>query len=252
MVEIMHKFPKILHSLCLVVLCCLAACSLKERTDPLPPTFLEGAPLESTIPEIPFQHAWAASREAITPYDSVYIKPVRIDLLPADEWKRSRGFATLSQEDFEKDAALLARYFRIRLLGELNRVSAKRFAVVATPNEKTITVEIALTELVLSEPILRILAIAAPVPGVDLALSAFSDPHVAFAARFVAPDGSTLLGTVADRRFPPLRVIDLNKLRARSSAREIIAQWARELAESIQREELRTVKKSSWISLWIW
>jgi hypothetical protein len=248
----MQKLTTILHRACLALFCIFTACSLKARVDPLPPSFLEGAPLESTIAEIPFQHAWAAPRDQSTSYESIYIKPIRIDLLPADEWKRSRGFATSSQTAFERDAAILARYFRIRLLAELNKVPSPRFSVVDALGEKTIIVEIALTELVLSEPLLRMLAIAAPVPGVDVALSVFSDPHVAFAARFFAPDGSTLLGTVADRRFPPLRVIDLNKLRARSSAREIISLWARELAETIQFEELRTVKRSSWFSWWIW
>jgi hypothetical protein len=137
-------------------------------------------------------------------------------------------------------------------LSELDKIPGKRFSIVDTPNDKTLIVEIALTELVLSEPLLRVLALAAPVPGVDVALSTISDPHVAFAARFLAPDGVTLLGTVADRRFPPLRVIDLNKLRARSSAREIISMWARELAESIQFEEFRKVERSSWFSWWIW
>jgi hypothetical protein len=90
----------ILHRACLILLCLCAACSLKERVDPVPPTFLDGASLESTIPGIPFQHAWAAPREKPLEYQSVYIRPVRTDLLPPDEWKRSRGFATASQEAF--------------------------------------------------------------------------------------------------------------------------------------------------------
>ncbi len=241
-----------LYRVYLILLCLCAGCSLKERVEPISPTFLDGASLESTIAEIPFQHAWAAPRDEPLSYRSVYVKPVRVDLLPADEWKRSRGFATLSQTEFEKDATVIARYFRIRLLSELEKVPGKRFIVVDTPDETTLIVEIALTELVLSEPMLRMLALAAPVPGVDVALSTFSDPHVAFAARFLASDGTTLLATVADRRFPPLRVIDLNKLRARSSAREIISLWARELAESIQFEEFRKVERSSWFSWWIW
>ncbi len=242
----------ILHRICLILLCSCAACSLKERVEPISPVFLDGAALESRIPEIPFQHAWAAPGAGTATYRSVYIKPIRTDLLPTDEWKRSRGFATTSQEAFNQDALVLARYFRIRLLAELEKAHNKRLTVVAKPDDATLIVEIALTELVLSEPILRVLALAAPLPGVDVALSTISDPHVAFAARFFAPDGATLLGTVADRRFPPLRVIDLNKLRARSSAREILSMWARELAESIQFEEFRKVERSSWFSWWIW
>jgi hypothetical protein len=138
------------------------------------------------------------------------------------------------------------------LLGELKKVPNPRFELVDSPRRDSVIVEVALTELVLSEPIVRGLGLAAPVPGVDVALSTISDPHAAFAARVFDSDGKTLLGTVADRRFPPVRVIDLNKLRATSSAREIISQWARELAESIQTDELTPVERSPWYSLWIW
>jgi hypothetical protein len=230
----------------------LAGCSLKERTDPLLPTFLDGAPLESHLKEVPFQHAWLAPSRHKFSLRSVFVKPVRTDLLPPDEWKRSRGLAITSQEEFDKAVQLLARYFRIRLLGELKRVPNPRFELVDSPRKDSAIVEVALTELVLSEPIVRGLGLAAPVPGVDVALSTISDPHAAFAVRVSGPDGTTLLGTAADRRFPPIRVIDLNKLRATSSAREIISQWSRELAETIQTDELTAVEKSSWYSFWIW
>lgn len=235
----------------LLLLC--AGCSLKERVSPISPRFLDGVPVESTVDGVPFQHTWLAPRKKkSTTYRSVFVRPVRTDVLDADEWKRSRGLAVTSKEEFDKSAALLARYFRIRLLGELKKVPNPRFELVDSPRRDSLIVEVALTELVLSEPIVRGLGLAAPVPGVDVALSTISDPHAAFAARVFDSDGKTLLGTVADRRFPPVRVIDLNKLRATSSAREIISQWARELAESIQTDELTPVERSPWYSLWIW
>lgn len=244
----MQRSIILVFTLCAIV----TGCSLKERNDPLSPTFLDGVPIESQLKEMPFRHSWLAPNRKKYSLRSVYIKPVRTDLLPAEEWKRSHGLAVTSKEEFDKAAQLLARYFRIRLLGELKRVPNPRFQVVDSAQNNSAIVEVALTELVLSEPVVRGLGLAAPVPGVDLALSTISDPHVGFAVRVTAPDGKTLLGTAADRRFPPLRVIDLNKLKATSSAREIIADWSRELAESIQTDELTAVERTSWWSLTLW
>jgi hypothetical protein len=238
--------------LCALLSLVCTGCSLKERSDPVAPTFLNGAPVESSIKEVPFKHAWIAPRDKHLSIKSVFIKPVRTDLLDADEWKKSRGLAVTSKEEFDKSAALLARYFRMKLLAELKQVPNSRFEVVNTPDSSSLIVEIALTELALSEPVIRAAALAVPVPGVDQALSAVSDPHAAFAARFTNFDGSKLLATTADRRFPPIRIIDLNKLRATSSVREIISQWAHELAESIQTDELTTVPRASLFSLLPW
>jgi hypothetical protein len=238
--------------LCALLSVISTGCSLKERSDPVAPTFLDGAPVGSSLKEVPFKHAWIAPRDNNLSIKSVFIKPVRTDLLGADEWKKSRGLAVSSKEEFDKSATLLARYFRMRLLSELKQVPNSRFAVVNTPDKSSLIVEIALTELVLSEPVIRAAALAVPLPGVDQALSAASDPHASFAARFTSFDGSKLLATAADRRFPPIRIIDLNKLRATSSAREIISQWAHELAESIQTNELTTVPRAWSFSLLPW
>jgi len=245
-------FPRLLMS---ILVCCslnITGCAIKERTQPLPPVFLDGAPLESTIKEVPFKHAWIAKSGKPLKLTSVYIKPIRTDLLPTTEWEKSKSVAIRSQDEFNKSTALLARYFRIKLLSDLKAIKDPRFQIVDVPSPASLVVEIAFTELVLSEPVIRAAALAAPVPGVDFALSAFSDPHLAFAARFTNSDGSRLLATAADRRFPPVRIIDLNKLRATSSAREIISQWSRELAESIQFEELTKVSSSWGFSLLPW
>jgi len=94
--------------------------------------------------------------------------------------------------------------------------------------------DIALTELEFSHPIARAGSLASPIPGTGVAVSAVSDPHVAFAMRIT--DGSTgeLLATAADRKFSPIRIVDLNKLTVTSSPREIVQNWSLELADAIQ------------------
>lgn len=237
----------------LTIICLLlSACSIQERTEPVVETFLDGVPRESSVPDIPFMHAWIAPTQEPLPYSKIHIKPVRTDLLPADAWLRSRGLAVSSEQEFQKDVEILAQYFHVRLISEMSSIDPKRFQIVENPDEKTVVLEIALTELVLSQPLIRAAALAAPLPGVDLALSTISDPHVAFAARFSSPDGTQLIATAADRRFPPLRLIDLNKLRARSPAKEVIANWARQLAQAIQFDEFKKVEGNSWFSILPW
>lgn len=242
-----HRFLfTILSSLVLV------ACAVKERTEPVVATFLDGVPRESTVADIPFLHAWIAPQQSPLPYTNIYVKPVRTDLMSPEMWLRSRGLAVSSADEFKRDADVIARYFRIRLLSELKSTNLQRFVVVDNPDDKSLILEIAITELVLSEPLVRAAALAVPFPGVDLALSTITDPHVSFAARFTSPDGKQLFATAADRRFPPVRLIDLNKLRARSSAREIIAHWARQLAQAIQLDEFKKVEGNTWFALLPW
>jgi hypothetical protein len=55
--------------------------------------------------------------------------------------------------------------------------------VLKEPNRKSVVVEIVLTEIEFSHPLARAASLAAPVPGTGPALTAITDPHVAFAAR---------------------------------------------------------------------
>lgn len=232
----------------------LSGCATKQRMEPLPPTFLEGAPREHAIDRVPFEHAWGADTKIAQPVKAIYVKPVRTDLLSPEEWRNSTGVSITDREDFQSFVNELAVYFHEQLVAELQKVYDRhpRLKVVTAPANDAVNLELGFTELVLSRPVARAAAMAAPVPGLEFALSAMSEPHVAFAARFTSPDGAILLGTVADRRFPPMRAIDLNKLTVSSSAREIIAQWARELAEAIEFDRLAPVERSSRFSLMPW
>lgn len=232
----------------------LSGCSARQRVAELPHTFLEGAPFEHKIERVPFEQAWGSDQKPRGAITAIYVKPVRIDLLPADTWEQSTGVSITSAKDFDEIAQDIASYFHEQLIAELAKVYERhpRLRVVTAPAKDAVNVEIALTELVLSRPVARAAAMAAPIPGLEFALSAMSEPHVAFAARFTSPDGTVLLGTVADRRFPPMRPIDINKLTVSSSAREIVAQWARELAEAIEFDRLAPVERSSWFSILPW
>lgn len=110
----------------------------------------------------------------------------------------------------------------------------QRIAVTDRPTEGTLVIEIALTELEFSHPVARAGALAAPVPGTGAALSTITDPHVAFAARLTDATTGELVASIADRKFPPMRIVDLNKLTVKSSAREVVALWATSIGQALQ------------------
>lgn len=229
-------------------------CAWVQQTAPLPRTFLEGSPHESTIPRVPFAHAWASDAKFTEGVEGIYILPVRTDKIDPDIWTLSSGLSITSREAFQSEVGELAEFFHNRLTEDLTSVYKEhpRLRIATAPSANTLNLEIAFTEVVFSRPVTNVAAAAAPVPGVGFAVSALTSPSVAFAARFTSPDGKVLLGTLADRRSPTLRPIDLNKYTVASANRDIVSQWARELAEAIEFDRLRPVERSSRFSLLPW
>jgi hypothetical protein len=245
-------YTKLLVSSALAALLLAPACAVKERLEPPPRTFLEDVSFEHKMANLPFDHSWIVPDSDDRQYETVYVPPISIDRLPEDAWKRSAEIGVRSKKEYKKEAQRIANYFRERLIVELKKVNNPRLHFVTEPTKSSLVVTIVLTELELSHPLTRAAALAAPLPGVDMALNAITDPHVAFSARLTDGASDELIATVADRRYPPLRIIDLNKLFVRSSAREIVADWSKELAQAIQMDRLTNVDRTWGFSLLPW
>lgn len=246
-----------IHCLALVFLASatlLAGCALQKKFEPISANFLHGASPDSSIPRVPFKHAWAAERPSVQKVTAIYVLPVRTDRIAPDSWMESSGLSITSLEDYNEKVEALATFFHQRLTEELERVYSnnKRLRVVSKPAPDAVNLELALTEVVFSRPATNLAVMAAPVPGAGVALSAMTEPVIAFAGRFTSPDEGVLWGTVADRRNPPFRPIDLNKFTVASSARDVVSQWARELAEAIEFDRLKPIERSPWFSLMPW
>jgi len=229
----------------------LAGCAISERIEELPATFLEDVPPESALAGGSFQHVWRNPDPARRTFETVYVAPVRTDLLPPGMWRRSLSEWVHSEPSFARRVHELASLFREELVAALRAAPRGPLELTDDPTHTSVILEIALTEVVLARPTIHAAALAAPLPGVELALSTMSDPHLSFAARLAAPDGH-LLATVADRRFPPIRVIDLNKLTLTSSGREIVREWALELAPLLKLPDTRPGTRRLPISISPW
>lgn len=186
-----------------------------------------------------------------TDYHAVIIKPIRTDLL-ADEWHASMSGFIATKEIYNKKAREVADYFRQQLIEDINNYPNAQYTVADIPGHGVATVEIVLTELEFSHPVARAGTLAIPIPGIGTALSTVSDPHAAFALRLSDSETGKLLVTVGDRKFSPIRLLDLNKLTVCSSVREICANWATELSAGLNEGHFGKVEKVGVFRLLPW
>ena len=222
----------------------VCGCAANERTKPISNTFLEDRDVTVADETLPFNHAWSDSHIQPGFYTKVFFRSVSIDKLPKDAWKDSKSNYITSEEEFLHEAKLLADYFRDQLNAEViaNKDGAVKVTDKAEPH--TLVFDIAFTELEFSHPIENTGALLVPVPGSAILFSAISNPHQAFAARVYDGQTGKLVATVADRKFPPTRLLDFNKVTATSPNREICTYWAEEIADALEREDLTDDVKS--------
>lgn len=229
----------------------LSGCAWKARVETVSPVFLEDVDISSKLETLPFDHSWVRAKFDGRSYRKLHVKEIRTDLLPEDGWMNSYSSVISSAEDYRRESQEIGRYFREQLIEALQEKEPPRFVIVDAPGSDVLTLEIALTELEFSHPVARAASLAAPVPGTGPALSSMTDPHAAFAARLY--DGSgRLVATAADRRFPPARIVDVNKLTATSSAREVSTIWAGLMSEALTNGQFVKTEDSSWFSVLPW
>lgn len=231
------------HHFLLLGLCFLTGCAAKQRVSPLSSIYLEDANLSQQIKTLPFDHSAVTADAAKSRFTSVYFEPIRIDLLPAEDWARSSSSVISSKADFDREARALAEYFRTELEGRMREEGKGKYSVASKSGPGVLDVKIVFTELEFSHPGARAASLVAPIPGTGAMVSSISDPHVSFAARLSDGGSGKLIATAADRKFAPTRILDLNKLTATSSAREICSLWAASISEAIASGGVTEIKE---------
>lgn len=236
------------NSTCLKVIALLGialvgtGCATNDRVKPLTNAFLEDRDVSVKDETLPLSHAW------IDPelpnggyYTKVFYRSVTIDKLPDDAWKASASPVLISKAEYLRLAQNLADYFKQRLIDETTTFKNKSFSVVEQPEAGGLVFDIAITELEFSHPITKAGMLLVPIPGASVVFSAVSDPHVAFAARVYDGKTGKLIATLGDRRFPPVRLLDVNKVTISSSNREIVNDWADIIVEGLNRDEFARI-----------
>lgn len=230
----------------------VVGCAVKERTNPLPQTFLEGRDVSQTDKTLPFKHAWVEPNLPQADYTNVYFRSVTADTLPENAWEASKSTFLTKESEFKKLAQNLADYFKEQLIHKVATYPDGVVSVVESPEPKGLIFDVAITELEFSHPLQKAGFMLVPIPASSLVFNTVSDPHVSFAAKVYDAETGKLVATLADRRFPPTRLLDVNRLTVSSSTREIVDTWAEIIAEGLNRDRFAEIKDRGFFAILPW
>lgn len=202
--------------------------------------------------DLPFNKVWVKAGTDWKAYKTIYIKDVNTQyLMDANWWQKS-----VRRDDMEKDARKIAQYMHDQFVEAFRRDPQNRFMVVTSPEPGSLTLALALTELVPSHPVLEALSIAAPY-GSGVAVQATAKETgakamVAFEAKIEDSGTGDVLAMAADREQGKIAPINLRALTWYGEANVIIDEWADQFVQIANRRPGEVVKDSSPFTLKPW
>ena len=231
-----------------------SSCTAKRRNAELKPTAFLNAPgvdPSSKLENLPFLHSWVSAEMQGKVYSKIMVAPVVSSYVSTDNWKLSESVAIEDQETYANEVKALADFTTEKLTEALKDSSQKRYQVVTTASPGTLIIEMALTEVVFGNPIAAAGALAAPIPGTAVVLSAVTDPSVSYEVRLRDASSKKIIATAADRAFSTKRLVNFNKLTATSACRDIMGDATGLIVKVLKEGRLAKVSKR-WFELKPW
>lgn len=202
--------------------------------------------------DYPFNKAWVKAKVDWDKYKKIYIKDVNIKyLMEANWWQQN-----FRRQDMKQDVQNIARSMQEKFRESFKKDPKKLYEVSNTPEPGSLTLELALTELVPSNPVLEALSHAAPY-GSGLVVQAAAKESgakatIAFEARVVDTDTGTVLVMAADREQGKIAPINLRALTWYGEADVIIDEWADQFVQVANKHPGEIVKAASPFTLKPW
>jgi len=190
---------------------------------PKPAGFVDAARLEDVREEIPFHRGWArVSFEEHARFKNIYIAPVNIDyLFENSTWKNlERG------NKVKEDARGIAHYARETFIQAYREDPNHRFKVVEEPGPETVTLELAITELVPNKVVLKVASLVPYVGTAFRLLLMANRSTVAFEARLSDAETGKELIIVTDRETEKAHIVNVKDYTWYAHAKSIIREWA--------------------------
>ena len=203
-------------------------------------------------PNLPFDKAWIKQGADYNRYHTIYIAPVNTEYLKRADWWKESG----RTEQIQQDVQNLATFMRTQFINAFQNDPQHRLRVVSSPEKGSLTLALAITELIPSHVVLNALKLAGPF-GSGLAVSALergtdSKTTVAFEARVNDTNTGQTVAMFADRQYATVRPIDLKGLTWYGNAEDIIKEWAKQFVEIANRQPGEIIKPASSFSLLPW
>ncbi|MEF3696968.1 DUF3313 domain-containing protein [Desulfolutivibrio sp.] len=202
--------------------------------------------------DLPFQKVWVKSGAEWKKYTTLYIAKVNTSYLMNSTWWQQ----SVRSADMQKDVAEVAAYMRDAFRKAFAADANNRFRIVDAPTPDSLTLELAMTELVPSHVVMEALSLVAPY-GSGVAVQAAakgseSKCTVAFEAKIINSKDRQVLAMAADREQGKVAPINLNALTWYGEARVIIDEWAGQFVQIANRRPGEAVKDSSPFTLSPW
>jgi hypothetical protein len=240
----------------------LSGCATMESTQSSMESQLKAPPSEGAgfvpvqqmakRPDLPFDKVWVKQGVNWQQYRTIYIAPVNTNyLIQATWWQQSiRG------DQMQQDVRDMASFMRRQFIEAFRNDPRHRFLVVAAPERGSLTLEMALTELVPSKVLLNAVKIAGPY-GSGLAAAVLergteAQSAIAFEARIKDSSSGETLAMVADKEYAVARPIDLKGFSWYANAKDIVTTWSTQFVDVANRRPGEIVKPASTFSLKPW
>jgi hypothetical protein len=203
-------------------------------------------------PNLPFDKAWIKQGVDWPRYRTIYIAPVNTAYLMRAKWWQESIRANQMQQDVQNMAA----FMRTQFITAFQNDPHHRLRVVMSPERGSLTLAMAITELVPGKVLLNAVKIAGPY-GSGLAAGALergteAQSTVAFEARVKDTDTGQTVAMFADRKYATVRPIDLKGFTWYGNAEDIVKRWAKQFVEVANRRPGEIIKPASTFSLMPW
>jgi hypothetical protein len=198
--------------------------------------------------DLPFQKVWFKQDVDFKPYKSLYIPKVHTDyLLQSNWWKQN-----FRQGQMQEDLATMAQYMQEEFKTAFRLDPYRRFQVVDAPQKGSLTLELALTELVPSNVALSALEYAPYGGGTAVRVmerATGAESTVAFEARMKDSATGATLAMFADRQVKKIRIIDFKAFTWYAHDKDIIKEWAEQFVKLSNKQPGEVVEGSSTFTL---
>jgi hypothetical protein len=203
-------------------------------------------------PDLPFDKTWARQGVDWKRYRTIYIEHVNTDyLLRANWWQEG-----LRADQMQQDVQNMASFMRLQFIEAFQNDPQHRLRVVMIPEQDSLTLELALTELIPGKVLLNAIKIAGPY-GSGLAAAVLergtdAQSTVAFEARIRDTNSGETVAMFADREYATTRPIDLKGFTWYGNSQDIIKTWSQQLVQVANRRPGEIIKPASTFSLKPW
>lgn len=230
----------------------------------------------------PFSLFWETAKISTWIFDRIIVEAVRTDLIDSDQWLYSAGSFVPTKEIYQQRVYELADYIQTALTAELiDQAKAKRkvevvntFPVTFIPDQlalalqnettpvpaidpikpggRTMLLQVSISEAVFGDPLVYAGLLAVPVPALANLSTAVKSPSLILEAKFIDQATGEVIVEIVDRRFPQIKIVDINRLFVSSALRELADSFNEDVATLFFRHTGEAISHRSPVSLLPW